>query len=79
MQANLCQSRIFVQGFEHNCLDLFAKEIVTQADLANSLVTLKGIDNKDDSWVIESAGAEVELLELRSTVAIAFDHLGKHF
>lgn len=77
MEAYVLQSCVFVQGFKHNGFDLLAEEVVTEFDLADSLVALEGVDNGHQTSIVQTARAQVKLLELCGAGAVACDHIGK--
>ena len=79
LKANIHQSRILVQGFQHDCFNLFAEEVVRQFDGADLLVSLEGVYQVDEARVVQAARAEVELLELSGASTVPHDHLREEF
>lgn len=79
MEANIHQSRILVQGFQHDCFNLFTEEVVRQFDGADLLVPLEGVYQVDQARVVQAARAEVKFLQLSGTSSVSHDHLCKEF
>ena len=76
-EADIDKSGVLVQGFKHDCLDLFTKEVVSQFDLTDFLVSLQSIDQENETGVIQAARAEVETLEFGATLTFAHDNLSE--
>ena len=79
LQSDFGQCRVLVQGFKHHGFDLLGEEVVAKADLTDMLVALKCINDVDKASIVQTARAEIKLLQLGGSVTIASDHSCKVF
>ena len=63
-QGDFGQSRVLVKGLQEDCLDGLTEEVVLEFDDTDLFVELEGIDEVDETGVIEAAAGEVKLLQL---------------
>ena len=51
----LFNNHVFVQDFEHLRLDLLAEEVVCESDLIDKFAIREGVDEEDETLVVQSA------------------------
>lgn len=71
-ESDLCQCGIFIQSLKKDGLYTLREKVVLKLHYAYLFIELKGIDQIDETCIIETAAGEVEFLQfaLKTTCSL---------
>lgn len=72
-QSYLNKGGVLVQGFKQDCFYVFREEVIVQFYATDVLVVLKSVNQVNQAGIVQTTGAEVELLKAGTGVGIGYD------